>query len=230
MKNQTLQKYPDLIKYRRKNIILPFVFCAVYYLVIIFAFYLIGVYEKHFTLHKVFIVFVLLIPIVLFKPFSFLFERDYKGVITDKNFRNELASTTGMATGKSRNNFLKEVVEHTISSEKGKIVSYDISNDEFDTSLKEMNTNFGSWKESSFKMSEKEIRNIGMKYEQGYPLIMSPLRDYYNVGDEVEHFAGFYYDRKLNLKHNEKNICIVCGALNNSQDDNCINCGYSIIK
>ncbi len=226
MENKTLRKYPDLIHYRRKNRIIPFVYSAIYYIVLGAVFvwcYFLGLYENHWLFYTI-VTALILLPFVLFKPFSFLFEKDYKGRITKKEYSNEATDSEGVSSGINRYRFEKEIVEHIILLENGKSIDYSISNDSFDYSEKEMGVNFGNMKEAPFDFRK------GMKFVQGYPLVTSPLRDYYNLGDEVEHFAGFYYNRKLNLKHDEKNICIVCGTLNLSKDGNCINCGHSIVK
>lgn len=220
MENKTLRKYPDLIHYRRKQRAIPIVICAIYYAVIITIFaccYVLGYYEKHIVFYLI-IATLLVLPLFLFKPFSFVFEKSYRGIISDKKFVNAQADTSTFGSSSAKYRYEKEIVCHSIKLENGKSIRYDVSNDIYDASNQRMRLNFGS------------LNRDGTNFEHGFPLITSALRDYYNIGDEVEHYAGFSYNRKTNLKQDEKNICIVCGALNLQKDDYCINCGHSLVK
>lgn len=53
--------------------------------------------------------------------------------------------------------------------------------------------------------------------------------NYYSEGDKVYHFykVPFYYIDKLQSIYND---CIICGTQNTSERDDCVNCGFSLIK
>lgn len=53
--------------------------------------------------------------------------------------------------------------------------------------------------------------------------------DYYSVGDKVYHFYGIknYYIVRNNALLND---CIICGAQNPTDRDNCFNCGHTLLK
>ena len=53
--------------------------------------------------------------------------------------------------------------------------------------------------------------------------------DYYSVGDKVYHFYGIknYY---IVRNHAELNDCIICGAQNPLNRDDCFNCGHTLLR
>ena len=211
MKIDKISNYPDLVKYRRKNIIVPIVFFIIYLIVILSFYlycYLTGQYENHWVFYLIAII-ILLVPIFVLKPFSFLFDKNYIGRIVDIKYK-EVMSQTSSTGASSKVLFTKDKLEIRIKTINNKVTDYEISNDYLDDS----------------GVMQGIYRGRGPTTTH----IKSHLIDYYKVGDEIEHFSGFYYNKKLNLNPNEKNICIVCGALNLPKDDLCANCGHSIVK
>ena len=76
-------------------------------------------------------------------------------------------------------------------------------------------------------------REFGIRYRKGFPVpnegdVTKHLEDY-SVGDRVYHFYALEhnYIAKKNLDMIE---CVVCGSQNHKKRDNCLNCGYSLIK
>ena len=77
------------------------------------------------------------------------------------------------------------------------------------------------------------VREFGLRVHVGFSVPnegdVTKHLDEYSVGDHVYHFYGLkhYYIKKQNSDMVE---CVVCGAQNHSERDDCIECGYSIIK
>ena len=208
MKND-ISKYPDLVKYRRRGIIIPIVFTAIYellFVALIVALFICNMFMYNTVFYLILAV-VAIIPLFVFKPFDFLFDTDYKGKIKKTEYKEELGSTSKIANVR-RVFFFKECTDICIVTDDEKEIVFSIIPD--DSKMKEFTPNPGY---GPFKNHLKE-----------------PLIDYYKIGDEVEHYSGFSFNRKLNLKPNDKNICIVCGTLNSQKENTCKNCGHSIVK
>ena len=58
--------------------------------------------------------------------------------------------------------------------------------------------------------------------------IVKHLNDY-SVGDQVYHFYGLKHNCIVK-KNSELIECVVCGSQNQKERNNCLNCGYSLIK
>ncbi len=209
MKNSIINQYPDLKKYRRNGILTPFLFTAIYeilFIVLIIFLNLNNLFVYSFLFYAILVI-IGLLPIILFKPFNFLFDKDYKGIIKSIKYKEEIDATSNVVNN-NRVLFTKDRIDIQVMTSSEKCVSFFVTCD------------------------NSEMKNF--QPYRGYGLIKAhlkePLIDYYKIGDEIEHISGFRFNRKLNLKPNDKNICIVCGTLNQSKDDCCINCGHSIIK
>ena len=76
-------------------------------------------------------------------------------------------------------------------------------------------------------------REFGIRNHPGFTVpnegdITKHLNDYL-IGDHVYHFYGLKHNRIV--KQNFEMIeCVVCGTQNTNVRDDCINCGYSLIK
>ena len=76
-------------------------------------------------------------------------------------------------------------------------------------------------------------REFGIRNHPGFTVpnegdITKHLNDY-SIGDHVYHFYGLKHNRIV--KQNFEMIeCVVCGTQNTNVRDDCINCGYSLIK
>ena len=76
-------------------------------------------------------------------------------------------------------------------------------------------------------------REFGIRSHPGFSVpnegdVTKHLNDY-SVGDHVYHFYGLKHNRIV--KQNFEMIeCVVCGTQNTNVRNNCINCGYSLIK
>ena len=221
MKNSIINQYPDLKKYRRNGILTPFLFTAIYE--ILFIVLIIFLYLNNLILHS-FLFFAILtmiglLPIILFKPFNFLFDKDYEGKVEkieykeliNNNFQIPVSYVNGIGDLQDERSTANMQCwqQILIKTSKERTILYNAR-----TAITETHQSEG------IPMASFQIKNYSV----------TPLIDYYKVGDEVEHISGFKFNRKLNLKPNDKNICIVCGTLNQSKDDRCINCGHSIIK
>jgi len=54
--------------------------------------------------------------------------------------------------------------------------------------------------------------------------------DYYKVGDKVRHHYGFDLPEKYDKSKDEKAVCILCGKLDDINNDNCSKCGKTLLK
>lgn len=221
MKIDKISNYPDLVNYRRKGIVLPLIYTLVFEVILVAGIIVLCINDM-FINHFVFylIVFcIALIPIVMLKPFSFIRDKNYFGKVEKIEY--------------------KELISEDRQIPVGNINGIGNLQDE------RTNEHLDCWQRIIINTTEnKEVVydakiDVGKTHQdEGIPIgsfavkkhVISSLLDYYKVGDEIEHFSGFYYNKKLNLNPNEKNICIVCGALNLPKDDLCANCGHSIVK
>ena len=221
MKNSIINQYPDLKKYRRNGILTPFLFTAIYeilFIVLIIFLNLNNLFVYSFLFYAILVI-IGLLPIILFKPFNFLFDKDYKGKVEKIEYKELINSNSQIPV--SYVNGIGDLQDERstenmqcwqqilIKTSKGKTILYNAK-----PTIKETHQKEG------IPMASFDVKNFSV----------SPLIDYYKIGDEIEHISGFRFNRKLNLKPNDKNICIVCGTLNQLKDDCCINCGHSIIK
>ena len=76
-------------------------------------------------------------------------------------------------------------------------------------------------------------REFGIRSHPGFSVpnegdVTKHLNDY-SVGDQVYHFYGLKHNRIIK-KNYEMIECVVCGAKNSNERDDCINCGHSLIK
>ena len=210
MKNK-ISQYPDLLKYQRKGIFVPFILTGVFCAVLIgIAVYL---FANNLVIHHpvfyIILGLIILLPIFVFKPYSCFLDKDYKGKIVDVECIEENAKSTYIgSTSTLLSIYSKDVLHIKVLTEKNKEIAFTVSNDYLEGS-------------GAYQVTRQYFKDTHIK---------CALDGYYNKGDEVEHIKGFAFNRKLNLKHDEKNLCIVCGTLNIPKDDRCHNCGYSIIK
>ena len=88
-------------------------------------------------------------------------------------------------------------------------------------------------KQQNGKTVKIKAKEVGERRHAGFPVPNEgDIRNYinfYSVGDKVYHFYRVpnYYIVK---KQSYKNDCVICGTQNTSERDNCLNCGYSLIK
>ena len=221
MKTDKISNYPDLVKYRIKGIILPLIFTGIFEILLIIGIVILCIADmfiNHFVFYLI-IVCVAFIPIVMLKPFSFINDKNYVGKVEKIEYKELISEDRQIPVGhingignlqdERSNEHIDCWQKIIINTDDNKKVIYDAKLD-------------------VGKTHQDEGIPVGSFEAKKY--VVSSLLDYYKVGDEVEHFSGFYYNKKLNLNPNEKNICIVCGALNIPKDDVCANCGHSIVK
>ena len=216
-----ISKYPDLVKYRKKGITVPIIFTAVFELilaVLIVALYFNNMIISHYVFYLILVV-IALIPFIIFKPFSFLFDKDYKGKVEKVKYNEKLNKSSQIPV--SYVTGIGDIQDHrdnehmdcwqtiTVKTDDGLEIEFDAK--------PQINT---THQDEGIPVASFQVK----KYT------VSSLLDYYKIGDEVEHYNGFAFNRKLNLKPNDKNICIVCGTLNIQSDNNCKCCGHSIVK
>ncbi len=220
MKNK-ISQYPDLLKYQRKGIFVPFiltgVFCAVLIGIAVYLFA--NDLLIHHPVFYIILCLVIFLPIFVFKPYSYFLDKDYKGKVEKIEYKELISNDTqipvsyingiGNLQDERTNEHMDCWQRITIKTDNGKSIIFDAKPD-------------------VGKTHQNEGIPVGSFAVKKYTV--SSLLDYYNKGDEVEHIKGFAFNRKLNLKPDEKNLCIVCGTLNIPKDDHCHNCGYSIIK
>ncbi len=220
MKND-ISKYPDLVKYRRKGIIIPIVFTAIYellFVALIVALFICNMFMYNTVFYLILAV-VAIIPLFVFKPVNFLFDKTFSGKVISVNYNESLNKSSQIPV--SYVTGIGDIQDHrdnehmdcwqtiSIETEDGIKVEYDA-------------------KPKIEKTHQDEgipMASFGVK-----KYVVSSLIDYYKIGDEVEHYSGFAFNKKLNLKPNDKNICIVCGTLNSQKENTCKNCGHSIVK
>ncbi len=216
-----ISKYPDLVKYRKKGITVPIIFTAVFELilaVLIVALYFNNMIISHYVFYLILVV-IALIPFIIFKPFSFLFDKDYKGKVEKVKYNEKLNKSSQIpvsyVTGIGDIQDYRDN-EHMDCWQTISIETEDGIKVEYDAKPKIEKTH----QDEGIPMASFGVK----KY------VVSSLLDYYEIGDEVEHYSGFAFNKKLNLKPNDKNICIVCGTLNSQKENTCKNCGHSIVK
>ena len=79
METDKISNYPDLVKYRRKGIILPLIFTGIFEILLIIGIVILCITDmfiNHFVFYLI-IVCVAFIPIVMLKPFSFINDKNY---------------------------------------------------------------------------------------------------------------------------------------------------------
>lgn len=208
MKNK-ISQYPDLVKYQRKSILIPFVFTGISCAILIglaISLYINDLIIHHPVFYMILAV-IILLPIFIFKPYYCFFDKSYIGKVVDVKCEQETLKSTYKISRLSTI-YTRDVLHVKVLTEKCKEEEFSAHNDYLEDS-------------GVYQVTRQFYYDTHIKCD---------LDGYYNIGDEVEHIKGFDFNRKLNLKHDDKNICIVCGALNLQKDDNCHNCGYSIVK
>ena len=88
-------------------------------------------------------------------------------------------------------------------------------------------------KQQNGKIVKIKAKEVGERSHVGFPVPnegdIKNYINYYSAGDKVYHFYGVpncYIIKKLS----DKNDCVICGTQNTGERDNCLNCGYSLIK
>ena len=76
-------------------------------------------------------------------------------------------------------------------------------------------------------------KEFGIRHHKCFPVpnegdVTKHLEDY-SVGDRVYHFYGLKYNYIVK-KNSDMIECVVCGLQNHKKRDDCLNCGYSLIK
>ena len=130
MKNSIINQYHDLKKYRRNGILTPFLFTAIYeilFIVLIIFLNLNNLFVYSFLFYAILVI-IGLLPIILFKPFNFLFDKDYKGIIKSIKYKEEIDATSNVVNN-NRVLFTKDRIDIQVMTSSEKCISFFVTCD-----------------------------------------------------------------------------------------------------